>query len=466
MMSQIHAAARFLFPFVFLGSILLFHPRPCHSMQDAFDLLKKHIIAYNLKAIDQSIIDGSYRGEEGILRIRPGTANSLGIQAYRDEDYADSIRLYRNAEKYLEEAKHMMAAREKEKDSGFYIERIADNFLLYRRSKEQAEEKIMIYRSRINPGLDERLDTTITEKRMVTLLEDSFAKTEYRLRDGLAYFYNRCRGLHKKRYPLTPGNVQFVNTIFNTFLDLAHEESLSLFDLDRNSSYPIDRMPSNWKTVADPAMLKFADIIEAVCRSSGDTIYAVDPLLFIALLKKESDFDPLSVSSVGAVGLTQIMPRTAKDMGMNNIHLPEYYIKAESLIREERELRRLAISSLFRIDESNRKKYAKQARKLMQRSLDIALEREKLFSRYKRELLNEMTDDRLQPEIAIKYGFRYFAGLMRDQNGDISLALASYNAGPHRVKEYKGIPPFSETVGFRNRILKYYHDYRNRLEKR
>ena len=53
---------------------------------------------------------------------------------------------------------------------------------------------------------------------------------------------------------------------------------------------------------------------------------------------------------------------------------------------------------------------------------------------------------------------------MKDQNGDISLALASYNAGPHRVREFKGIPPFKETVRFRNRVLKYYKDYLSKVE--
>jgi len=49
--------------------------------------------------------------------------------------------------------------------------------------------------------------------------------------------------------------------------------------------------------------------------------------------------------------------------------------------------------------------------------------------------------------------------LMKKQKGDISLALASYNAGPHRVREFNGIPPYEETVHFRNRVLQYYREY-------
>jgi len=81
------------------------------------------------------------------------------------------------------------------------------------------------------------------------------------------------------------------------------------------------------------------------------------------------------------------------------------------------------------------------------------------YDRYRKELLERGTDDRLQPDKAIEYGLMYFAKLLKDTRGDISLALASYNAGPNRVREFEGIPPYVETVGFRNRILQYYRDY-------
>ena len=122
------------------------------------------------------------------------------------------------------------------------------------------------------------------------------------------------------------------------------------------------------------------------------------------------------------------------------------------------------MAALYGIDDENSLKLAEEAWTLMQRSIELGRERATLLSRYRRDLLSKGTDDRLHPEMAIEYGLRFFAKLMRDQEGDISLALASYNAGPHRVKQYKGIPPYDETVGFRNRILKYYREYLSMVE--
>ena len=91
--------------------------------------------------------------------------------------------------------------------------------------------------------------------------------------------------------------------------------------------------------------------------------------------------------------------------------------------------------------------------------------RKELYARYKKELLRSGADDRLNPQKAAQYGLKYFSHMMKIQNGDASLALASYNAGPHRVKQYKGIPPYDETIGFRNKVLEYYQIYLARAKK-
>lgn len=51
--------------------------------------------------------------------------------------------------------------------------------------------------------------------------------------------------------------------------------------------------------------------------------YGVDPALVRAIVKAESDFDPHAVSSAGARGLMQLMPATARLMGVEDINDPE-----------------------------------------------------------------------------------------------------------------------------------------------
>ena len=450
--------------FLFSGLVLLVLLYTSCPALAANSILKSHIIAYNLRALEKSLVNGTYRGEEGILRIRPEIAESMGMKVIIDQDYLDSMRLFKEAKNALREAKTAMASREKERFSGYYDQRIADHFLLFRRSTEEAKSKLIQYRSRIDPDIDERLNKNVCASLIDRILDKSFKENNNRLRDGLAYFYNMCQGVNEKDFPLTPENVSFVNHVFNKFLEQAPEKEIEMFDLDRDSGYKKEQLSYNWKDLAGIEMSRFSALLEAALHRFDDKIYQVDPLLFISLMKKESAFDHLAISSVGAAGLTQIMPRTAKDMGMNDILLPGYFIEAESLIKSERENRRQAMTALFQIREENGLKYAKKARKLMQTSLGLGQKRERLFARYRKELLEKGVDERLQPAKAIEYGLKYFAKLLKDQNGDISLALASYNAGPHRVREYKGIPPYAETVDFRNRVLQYYWDYLSRAK--
>jgi len=66
------------------------------------------------------------------------------------------------------------------------------------------------------------------------------------------------------------------------------------------------------------------------------------------------------------------------------------------------------------------------------------------------------------PNQNVAAGTRYFADLYR-QYGDLSLALAAYNAGPGNVASYGGIPPIAET---QNYVASIGGEYLSRRRKR
>jgi hypothetical protein len=60
--------------------------------------------------------------------------------------------------------------------------------------------------------------------------------------------------------------------------------------------------------------------------------------------------------------------------------------------------------------------------------------------------------DPFDPVQNIEGGVRYLSHLLQ-RFGDLRLALAAYNAGPGRVLQYGGAPPFPETQRYIERIL-------------
>ena len=61
------------------------------------------------------------------------------------------------------------------------------------------------------------------------------------------------------------------------------------------------------------------------------------------------------------------------------------------------------------------------------------------------------------PEENVDGGVRYLRDLLVKYNGDAAKALAAYNAGPQRVQQYGGVPPYRETHAYVARVINDYN---------
>lgn len=65
-------------------------------------------------------------------------------------------------------------------------------------------------------------------------------------------------------------------------------------------------------------------------------------------------------------------------------------------------------------------------------------------------------EDPLDPRQNVLGGARYLHRLLERYEGRLRLALAAYNAGPGRIEEHGGVPPFPETHRFLARVRRSY----------
>lgn len=105
--------------------------------------------------------------------------------------------------------------------------------------------------------------------------------------------------------------------------------------------------------------------------------YNIDEKIIRSVIRQESAFDQFAVSRAGAMGLMQLMPRTALELG---------------------------VTKPFDIEQN------------------------------------------------INGGVKYLRQMLDRYDGDLTLSLAAYNAGPHRVDSAGGIPDIKETQNYVKRI--------------
>jgi soluble lytic murein transglycosylase-like protein len=67
--------------------------------------------------------------------------------------------------------------------------------------------------------------------------------------------------------------------------------------------------------------------------------------------------------------------------------------------------------------------------------------------------------DRFNPKDNVDGGVKYLRFLLDTFRGDVSLAVAAYNAGLNKVTKYGGIPPYNETRTYVTRVLSYMKSY-------
>ena len=127
---------------------------------------------------------------------------------------------------------------------------------------------------------------------------------------------------------------------------------------------------------AAPRLRPYAHLVQRIAGR-----YGVDPNLVHAVIKVESGYDPTAVSRRGAVGLMQLLPSTAAEMGIHD--------------------------------------------------------------------LTDAHDN-------IVGGVRLLRRLLDRYSGNVTLALAAYNAGPGAVARYRGVPPYKETQAYVLRIRRLY----------
>lgn len=129
----------------------------------------------------------------------------------------------------------------------------------------------------------------------------------------------RVQDIQAKLEQLNPNkrNLSALESQFAASLQGAMKGSSSKPPMSMGSqlpSAPFDPVASGLINLgSDPEMSDLRTLAATIAEKHG-----VDPKLFQALINQESGFNPKAVSPAGAMGLSQLMPKTAKSLGVTD----------------------------------------------------------------------------------------------------------------------------------------------------
>lgn len=114
---------------------------------------------------------------------------------------------------------------------------------------------------------------------------------------------------------------EFGSKPFNEVLKASVEkttEKKNVFKIDAPPNIPFGALSVGSKLKAEYSKSDIMDIIDKACEK-----YDMDSKLVKALVKQESGFKPDAKSKAGAMGLMQLMPKTAESLGVKDPYNPE-----------------------------------------------------------------------------------------------------------------------------------------------
>ncbi|WP_255573942.1 lytic transglycosylase domain-containing protein [Erythrobacter sp. SCSIO 43205] len=92
---------------------------------------------------------------------------------------------------------------------------------------------------------------------------------------------------------------------------------------DQEVTYdPASAVIGTERETSSPAHRSFKETLYEPLIRQAEARYRLPPRLLQALVWQESRFNPMAISPAGAAGLAQLMPATARELGVTNRHDP------------------------------------------------------------------------------------------------------------------------------------------------